>query len=134
MANAQGFIDQSPEGLQTELGERGVRLSGGELQRLAIARALVSEPKVLILDEATSNLDAMSEKLVTEALDKVMHERTTLFIAHRLTTAARATRILVLRRGEVLELGSHEELMQKNDVYAGMVRAFSGGVLDDGLG
>lgn len=134
MANAQGFIDQSPDGLQTELGERGVRLSGGELQRLAIARALVSEPKVLILDEATSNLDAMSEKLVTEALDKVMHERTTLFIAHRLTTAARATRILVLRRGEVLELGSHEELMQKNDVYAGMVRAFSGGVLDDGLG
>jgi ABC-type multidrug transport system fused ATPase/permease subunit len=91
------------------------------------------DPRVLVLDEATSNLDAMSEKAVTEALDTVMQERTTLFIAHRLTTAARAHRILVLRKGEVLEQGSHEELMASNGAYAGMFRAFSSGVLGDGL-
>ncbi len=134
MANAQDFIAQTEHGLDTMLGERGTRLSGGELQRLSIARALVKDPKVLVLDEATSNLDAVSERIVTEALDKVMHERTTLFIAHRLTTAARATRILVLRRGEVLEIGSHEELIQADGVYAGMYRAFTSGMLEDALG
>lgn len=134
MANAQDFIDQTEHGLNTMLGERGTRLSGGELQRLSIARALVKDPKVLVLDEATSNLDAVSERIVTEALDKVMHERTTLFIAHRLTTAARATRILVLRRGEVLEIGSHEELMSADGAYAGMYRAFTSGMLEDSLG
>ncbi|MDI9634771.1 ABC transporter ATP-binding protein [Kamptonema cortianum] len=132
-ANAKTFIDAIPEGMQTQLGERGVRLSGGELQRLAIARALVAEPKVLILDEATSNLDAVSERLVTDALEKVMSERTTLFIAHRLSTAARATKILVLRKGEVLESGSHDELMKAKGAYAGMYQAFSSGVLDDAV-
>jgi ABC-type multidrug transport system fused ATPase/permease subunit len=110
-----------------------VRLSGGEGQRIAIARALIRDPKVLLLDEATSNLDAHSEQVVTEALAEIMQTRTTLFIAHRLTTAARATKVLVLRRGEVLEGGSHEELMQKGGAYAGMFKAFTSGVLDDEL-
>ncbi len=99
------------------------------MQRIAIARALIRKPTVLLLDEATSALDATSEKAVTEALDVVMKSRTTLFIAHRLTTAARADRILVLSRGEVVEVGSHTELLEQNGVYAGLFRAFSGGIL-----
>jgi ABC-type multidrug transport system fused ATPase/permease subunit len=133
-AHAEEFIEQTPNGYQTELGERGVRLSGGEGQRLAIARALVREPRVLLLDEATSNLDAHSERIVTQALEEVMQSRTTLFIAHRLTTASRATQILVLRRGSVLEKGSHEELTAKGGAYAGMYKAFTSGVLADDLG
>ena len=131
-AHADAFIDSTPLGYETMLGERGVRLSGGEGQRLAIARALVSNPLVLLLDEATSNLDAVSEKAVTQALEDVMHTRTTLFIAHRLTTAARADRILVLRRGQVAEVGSHTELLALNGTYASMVNAFKKGDLDDG--
>lgn len=133
-AHADVFIEQTPDKYATVLGERGVRLSGGEGQRLAIARALVRDPKVLLLDEATSNLDAQSERVVTEALAEIMRSRTTLFIAHRLTTASRATKILVLRRGEVLEVGSHEELTAKGGAYAGMYKAFTSGVLDDDLG
>lgn len=132
-AHAQAFIDSTPLRYETVLGERGVRLSGGEGQRLAIARALVRNPLVLLLDEATSNLDAVSEKAVTEALEEVMHTRTTLFIAHRLTTAARADKILVLRRGQVVESGSHNELLAQNGVYASMFRAFSNGVSDGEL-
>lgn len=129
-ANALEFtLDMSTRSV-AELGERGVRLSGGQMQRVAIARALVRQPAVLLLDEATSALDASSEKVVTEALEAVMQSRTTLFIAHRLTTAARADRILVLSRGEVVETGCHTELMEKQGVYAGLFRAFSSGVLD----
>lgn len=133
-AHALGFIDQMPNRLQTELGERGIRLSGGEGQRIAIARAIVRKPTMLLLDEATSNLDAVSEKAVQEALEEIMKGRTTLFIAHRLTTAARADRILMLRRGEVVELGSHTELMAMDGAYAGMYRAFTSGVLDGAIG
>ncbi len=133
-AHALGFIDQMPNRLQTELGERGIRLSGGEGQRIAIARAIVRKPTMLLLDEATSNLDAVSEKAVQEALEEIMKSRTTLFIAHRLTTAARADRILMLRRGEVVELGSHTELMAMDGAYAGMYRAFTSGVLDGAIG
>lgn len=133
MAHALPFVESTPDGFQTRLGERGTRLSGGELQRLAIARALVADPQVLILDEATSNLDAQSERTVTEALEEVMHTRTTLFIAHRLTTAARADQILVLRKGQVLESGNHETLLKAEGPYASMFRAFTTGILDDTL-
>lgn len=130
-ANVFEVVNSTPDKLETKLGERGVRLSGGELQRLAIARALVADPQVLILDEATSNLDAHSEKVVTEALEQVMHTRTTLFIAHRLTTAARADKILVLRKGEVIEIGSHSKLMADNGPYSVMYGAFTQGLMDD---
>ncbi|MCH8980255.1 MAG: ABC transporter ATP-binding protein, partial [Armatimonadetes bacterium] len=133
-AHADVFIDETPDGYETELGERGVRLSGGEGQRIAIARAIVREPKVLLLDEATSNLDAQSERIVAGALQEIMRSRTTLFIAHRLTTAARATRIVVLRKGQVVESGSHDELMSRGGPYAGMYEAFTSGALEDGVG
>ena len=129
-AHADVFVLTMPNGFETALGERGIRLSGGEMQRIAIARAIVRKPTMLLLDEATSALDAHSEKAVQGALDEIMRERTTLFIAHRLTTASRADRIMVLRRGEILEAGSHKDLMQANGAYAGMVRAFNSGVLD----
>jgi subfamily B ATP-binding cassette protein MsbA len=135
-AHCDAFVDALPAGYETEIGEAGTGLSGGEKQRVAIARALVRQPAVLLLDEATSSLDANSERAVQSALDEIMRQRTTLFIAHRLTTAARADRILVLRRGEVIEQGSHRELLEANGAYAGLFRAFSGGVLgeDGGLG
>ncbi len=132
-AHAENFVDRTPAKMEEELGESGMGLSGGERQRLAIARALVRDPKILVLDEATSNLDAESEKAVTEALDEIMHTRTTLFIAHRLTTAARADKIAMLRRGEVLEIGSHRELLEANGPYAAMYRMFSSGLLDEGV-
>ena len=129
-AYADEFVQTMDEGYDSQLGESGVRLSGGQRQRIAIARALVRKPTLLLLDEATSALDATSEKAVTEALDHIMKERTSLFIAHRLTTAARADRILVLRKGEVVECGSHSELMEQNGSYAALFRAFSGGLLE----
>ena len=133
-AHASGFIEKMPEGYETVLGERGIRISGGEMQRIAIARALVRKPTVLLLDEATSNLDSVSEKAVQQALEEIMSTRTTLFIAHRLSTAARATKILMLRRGQVLEYGTHSELMGQKGAYAGMYQAFSSGVLDETIG
>jgi subfamily B ATP-binding cassette protein MsbA len=129
-AHAEEFTQDMEARPSNELGERGVRLSGGQMQRVAIARALVRKPTVLLLDEATSALDATSEKAVTEALDVVMKSRTTLFIAHRLTTAARADKILVLSRGQAVETGSHTELLAAHSTYANLFRAFSGGVLD----
>lgn len=128
-AHADEFVQRLDRNYLAEVGEGGSRLSGGQRQRLAIARALVRKPSVLLLDEATSALDPTSEQVVTEALSEVMRQRTTLFIAHRLTTAARADRILVLSRGEVVEQGSHTELLAANGAYAGLFRAFSGGVL-----
>ncbi|MBV6490073.1 MAG: Multidrug resistance ABC transporter ATP-binding/permease protein BmrA [Fimbriimonadaceae bacterium] len=127
------FVDPLPKGFEETVGERGVRLSGGEIQRIAIARALVRQPKVLILDEATSNLDSESERAVQSALQDVMHGRTTLIIAHRLSTAARADRILVLRKGEVVEQGSHSELLSQGGVYSSMYRTYSSGVIDEPL-
>lgn len=130
-AHADVFINQMPDRYATVLGERGTRLSGGEMQRVAIARAIVRKPTMLLLDEATSALDAMSEKAVQGALDEIMKTRTTLFIAHRLTTAARADRIIVLRKGEVIESGTSRELIDADGAFAAMVRAFNSGMMDD---
>lgn len=129
-AHAYDFVMNSKDGLDTVLGERGVRLSGGEIQRIAIARAIVRDPSLLVLDEATSNLDVVSEREVQSALDEIMTERTSLFIAHRLTTAARASKVLLLRRGEVVEHGTHDQLLLADGTYAAMYRAFSSGMMD----
>lgn len=132
-AHVDVIVDRTADRYNLVVGEGGIGLSGGERQRVAIARALVRRPTLLLLDEATSALDATSEKIVTQALDEVMKKRTTLFIAHRLTTAARADRILYLRRGEVIEEGPHRELMERNGEYAALFRVFSHGVLEDGM-
>ena len=122
-ANALQFIEQFPEGLNTLVGERGVKLSGGQRQRIAIARAILRNPKILILDEATSSLDAESESLVQEALDQLMEGRTTIIIAHRLATIRKVDRIYVVGQGQIVESGSHEELLrQENGTYSNLVR------------
>ena len=121
-ANAHEFIARLPEGYATTVGERGVKLSGGQQQRLAIARAFLARPQVLILDEATSNLDTESEQLIQEAMGSLLQGRTTFLIAHRLSTVRRADLILVLADGRIVEQGTHDTLMAANGVYAGMVR------------
>ncbi|MFC5191482.1 ABC transporter ATP-binding protein [Algoriphagus aquatilis] len=122
-ANAWQFISQFPEGLDTLVGERGVKLSGGQRQRVAIARAILKDPAILILDEATSSLDAESESLVQEALDELMKGRTTLIIAHRLATIRKVDRIYVLSEGKIVEQGSHTELLKDTSgFYANLVR------------
>ncbi|MFP4380463.1 MAG: ABC transporter ATP-binding protein [Candidatus Sumerlaeia bacterium] len=117
-ANAEEFIENLPDGYKSVIGERGVGISGGQIQRIAIARAFLKDPKILIMDEATSNLDATSERLVLEALDRLAAGRTTLIIAHRLSVARKADMILVLDRGEIVESGNHEELVEKDGLYA----------------
>jgi len=122
LANAHDFISALPQGYETDAGERGVQLSGGQKQRLAIARALVRRPAVLLLDEATSALDADSEAVVQEALDRTMSGRTVLVIAHRLSTVQGASRIVVVQGRGVAEAGTHEDLLERNGVYASLVR------------
>ena len=122
-ANALEFINSFPEGLATIVGERGVKLSGGQRQRIAIARAILKDPAILILDEATSSLDAESERLVQDALDELMQNRTTIIIAHRLATIRQVDQIYVLRDGQIAEQGTHDELATlPNGMYANLVK------------
>ncbi len=119
-ANALEFVDRLPQGLDTLVGERGARLSGGQRQRLAIARALIRDPKVLVLDEATSALDTRSEALVQEALARLLRGRTTFVVAHRLSTVRGADRIVVMADGAIQEVGTHEELLRRGGAYTGL--------------
>ncbi len=121
-ANALDFIEAMPQGLDTLIGENGVRLSGGQRQRLAIARALLKNAPVLILDEATSALDTQSERLVQAALERLMENRTTIVIAHRLSTIENADRIVVMNQGQIAEMGSHADLLARNGLYANLHR------------
>jgi subfamily B ATP-binding cassette protein MsbA len=116
-ANATTFIEETTHGFDTLIGERGVNLSGGQKQRLAIARALLKNPSILILDEATSALDTESEKMVQRAIEVLMKDRTALVIAHRLSTVQNADKIIVLEKGEIIEVGSHTDLYNKGGLY-----------------
>jgi ATP-binding cassette subfamily B protein len=120
-ANCHDFVARFPQGYQTMVGERGIQLSGGQKQRVAIARAVLKDPRILILDEATSALDAESEGLVRDALERLMRGRTTLIIAHRLSTVLGADRVVVIDGGKVAETGTHSELLVKNGIYKRLV-------------
>ena len=121
-AAADEFIKALPEGYDTFLGERGTRLSGGQRQRVAIARAILKDPPILLLDEATSSLDAESERLVQQALERLMQNRTTLVIAHRLATVKKVDRIVVIDQGRIVAIGNHDELMQSSELYARLAK------------
>jgi ATP-binding cassette subfamily B protein len=116
-AVADEFIRRLPQGYDTFLGEKGARLSGGQRQRIAIARAMLKDPPILLLDEATSSLDAENERLVQAALERLMQNRTTIIIAHRLATVRKADRIVVLDHGRIVDIGSHEELFERDELY-----------------
>ena len=120
-ANAHDFIVKKPDGYDTKVGERGQKLSGGERQRIAIARAILHDPSILILDEATSSVDTDTEQKIQEAITRLVKGRTTFAIAHRLSTLRNANRLLVLKDGKVAEMGTHEELMEKKGEFHRLV-------------
>jgi subfamily B ATP-binding cassette protein MsbA len=122
VANAHDFIMEMQDGYETIVGERGLNLSGGQRQRIAIARAVLRDPRILILDEATSSVDAQSESLIQEALDRLMKTRTTIIIAHRLSTVKKADRILVIDDGVIAEAGTHQELLDSGGLYTTFCR------------
>ena len=128
-ANAYGFIRQLPQGLDTEIGERGIKLSGGQRQRIAIARAILKDAPILILDEATSALDSESERLIQRSLTNLMKNRTSIVVAHRLSTIASLDRIVVMDNGAIIEQGSHTELLAKGGAYAKLWNHQSGGFI-----
>ena len=117
IANAHEFIMEKPDGYNTNIGDRGMLLSGGQRQRISIARAILKNPPILILDEATASLDTESERLVQEALDRLMSNRTTIAIAHRLSTIKNSDEILVMQEGEIVERGRHEDLLALGGYY-----------------
>src|SRR5690606_2552510 len=121
-AFAMEFIEQLPEGLDSFLGERGARLSGGQKQRIAIARAILADRPLLLLDEATSALDSNSEQQVQQALERLMENRTTIMIAHRLSTVINADKILVLQQGKIIASGTHQELLATSELYRQLAR------------
>ena len=122
IANAWEFVKRLPEGIDTNIGDSGGKLSGGQQQRISIARAVLKNPPILVLDEATSSLDSESEKLVQIALENLMKNKTSIVIAHRLSTIQKADKIIVLEKGEIIESGIHKDLMQKGGVYSNLVK------------
>ncbi len=123
IAGAHEFIMKLPDAYNTKVGERGHTLSGGERQRVSIARALLHNPRILILDEATASLDTETERQIQESLQKLTRDRTTFAIAHRLSTLRNATRLIVLDKGTIAEVGTHDELLRKKGIYYGLVMA-----------